>query len=98
MSESNILRCQDLPTEVVDATGVESGQAGAPDASNFLQAYQSGEPFKDIVKRQTQAVEREIIERALAQNDGNITKTAEKLGLSRKGLQLKLKELGIATR
>jgi two-component system response regulator AtoC len=50
------------------------------------------------VKRQTQAVEREIIERALAQNDGNITKTAEKLGLSRKGLQLKLKELGIVTR
>ncbi len=95
MSESNILRLQDLAPEVAEAVASESKEA---DVSRFMQEYQSGESFKDIVKRQTQAVEREIIERALAQNDGNITKTAEKLGLSRKGLQLKLKELGIVTR
>ena len=95
MSESNILRLQDLAPEVAEAVASESKEA---DVSRFMQEYQSGESFKDIVKRQTQAVEREIIERALAQNDGNITKTAEKLGLSRKGLQLKLKELGIVSR
>lgn len=98
MSELSILRVQDLPPEVVEASesGVDLSKAGGD--SPFVQEYQSGESFKDIVKRQTQAVEREIIEKALAQNEGNITKTAEKLGLSRKGLQLKLKELGIATR
>lgn len=93
MSETNILRLADLPSEIVEAAVSQDAAA-----SEALQAYQSGESFKDIVKRQTQQVEREIIERALTQNDGNITKTAEKLGLSRKGLQLKLKELGISTR
>lgn len=93
MSETNILRLADLPNEIVEAAVSQDAET-----SDALQAYQSGESFKDIVKRQTQQVEREIIERALAQNDGNITKTAEKLGLSRKGLQLKLKELGITSR
>lgn len=99
MSEMNILRYKDLPQEIADwVPQPGDGKGTDGEASKILVAYQSGEAFKDIVKRQTQAVEREIIERALSQNDGNITKTAEKLGLSRKGLQLKLKELGIATR
>lgn len=93
MSDNNILKLLDLPQDVIDAVAAQD-----PETSQVVQAYQSGESFKDIVKRQTQAVEREIIERALTQNDGNITKTAEKLGLSRKGLQIKLKELGISTR
>jgi DNA-binding NtrC family response regulator len=97
MSESNILCLKDLPPEIVAAPeSGEEGDDGHGLASRAVRAYQSGEAFKDIVKRQTQAVEREIIEQALGQNDGNITKTAERLGLSRKGLQLKLKELGLA--
>jgi len=51
--------------------------------------------FKEVVKRQTQSVERELIEKALEETGGNVTKAAEKLGLSRKGLQLKIKELGV---
>ncbi len=51
--------------------------------------------FRDIVRRQTQNLERELIERALEELDGNVTRTAEYLGISRKGLQLKMKELGI---
>ena len=61
----------------------------------IIDAYQSGKPFKDIVKHHTMHIEKQIIEEALQETDGNITKTAEKLGLSRKGLQLKLKELGM---
>jgi len=99
LSESNILRLQDLSQEVVDWANSDEAKAQMESiASSVMQAYQSGESFKDIVKRQTQAVEREIIEEALAQNDSNVTKTAERLGLSRKGLQLKLKELGIVIR
>jgi two-component system response regulator AtoC len=51
--------------------------------------------FREIVRRQTQNLEKDLIEKALEENDGNITRTAEHLGISRKGLQLKLKELGI---
>lgn len=54
--------------------------------------------FKEIVKRETQKVERELIERTLQETEGNVTRAAESLGLSRKGLQLKMKELGIRTR
>lgn len=51
--------------------------------------------FREIVKRQTQNLEKELIERALEEMDGNVTRTAEYLGISRKGLQLKMKDLGV---
>ena len=51
--------------------------------------------FREIVRRQTQNLEKDLIEKALEEMDGNITRTAEHLGISRKGLQLKMKELGI---
>ena len=56
---------------------------------------ESGASFRDIVRKQTQNLEKDLIERALGEMDGNVTKTAEHLGISRKGLQLKMKELGI---
>jgi two-component system response regulator AtoC len=55
----------------------------------------SGASFREIVRRQTQNLEKDLIEKALAEMDGNVTRTAEHLGISRKGLQLKMKELGI---
>ena len=91
MSDMNLLRLQDLPKELSDILAGEDNS----ESSEIVAAYESGESFKDIVKRQTQAVERELISKALSENEGNVTKTAEKLGLSRKGLQLKLKELGL---
>ncbi|MBU6375832.1 MAG: sigma-54 dependent transcriptional regulator [Bdellovibrionales bacterium] len=51
--------------------------------------------FKEKVRLQTQEVERRLIEEELQRNSGNVTRTAEALGLSRKGLQLKMKELGL---
>ncbi len=84
MSDGNVLTVEDLPLEMAPAgtfsdTGAD-GEAGS---------------FKEIVKRQTQSVERELIEKALEETGGNVTKAAEKLGLSRKGLQIKMKELGL---
>ena len=83
MSEDNVLRSRDLPDEVVGPLG--------NDLSNLGEAAS----FKETVRRQTQSVERDLIEKALEEMSGNVTKTAEKLGLSRKGLQLKIKELGL---
>jgi DNA-binding NtrC family response regulator len=51
--------------------------------------------FKEKVRLQTQELERRLIEEELGRNFGNVTRTAEALGLSRKGLQLKRKELGL---
>jgi two-component system, NtrC family, response regulator AtoC len=56
---------------------------------------ESSSSFREIVRRQTQNLEKDLIEKALDEMDGNITRTAEHLGISRKGLQLKMKELGI---
>ena len=47
------------------------------------------------MRRNTQTVERGLIEKALEETGGNVTRAADKLGLSRKGLQIKIKELGI---
>jgi nitrogen regulation protein NR(I) len=83
MCDGNVLDVTDLPEEV------------APARLEDATPEESGGSFKQIVKRQTQSVERELIEKALEETSGNITRAAEKLGLSRKGLQLKVKELGI---
>jgi two-component system response regulator AtoC len=85
MSDGATLRLEDLPEEVALASGLINA-AGEPTG---------GTTFKEIVKRQTQSVERELIEKALEETLGNVTRAAERLGLSRKGLQLKIKELGI---
>ena len=83
MSEGSALRISDLPSEVASALGDLQPEPETPLS------------FKELVKRQTQSVERDLIEKALEETGGNVTKAAEKLGLSRKGLQLKIKELGV---
>jgi two-component system response regulator AtoC len=86
MGDGAMLRVEDLPDEIR--------------ATQDFQSDEAREQFslKDLVRKKTQEIEREWIERALQETDGNITKAAVKLGLSRKGLQLKLKELGIQRR
>jgi len=87
MCENGVLTPADLPEEILPASarGRESGAGGEAEPSTF----------KDIVRRQTQTLERDLIEKALEETGGNVTRAAEKLGLSRKGLQLKIKELGL---
>ena len=51
--------------------------------------------LRDRVRFATRRIEREAIEEALAATRGNVTQAAEQLGLSRRGLQLKMKELRI---
>jgi DNA-binding NtrC family response regulator len=92
MSEGAVLRVADLPPEVRATLSDEVVAAAEATA-------QAGEgapiPFKEIVKSRTQELERALIEQALEATSGNVTRAAERLGLSRKGLQIKMKELGI---
>jgi DNA-binding NtrC family response regulator len=43
-----------------------------------------------------ESLEREMIESALARSDGNISETARSLGLTRRGLYLKMQRLGVS--
>jgi DNA-binding NtrC family response regulator len=86
------LRAEDLPLEV-------RGPLAAPltpitDAD--LQAALAGEGgLKEHVKVAMSRLERELVGHALAQTGGNVTHAARLLKISRKGLQLKMKELGL---
>lgn len=81
LSDGTELKARDISAEI--RAEIDRG-AGAEGAS-----------FREIVRRQTQNLEKDLIEKALSEMDGNITRTAEHLGISRKGLQIKMKELGI---
>lgn len=47
-------------------------------------------PFKDFVRTHMEEVEKQMIIKCLEDFEGNVTKAAKQLGLSRKGLQLKM--------
>lgn len=81
LSEASELRAKEIPADLRSEMDLSSSHESTS--------------FRDIVRKQTQNLEKDLIEKALDEMDGNITKTAEHLGISRKGLQLKLKELGI---
>jgi two-component system, NtrC family, response regulator AtoC len=86
------LRAQDLPHEVRGAS--PPSQAPVTDAE--LQAALANEGgLKEHVKVAMSRLERELVSRALTQTGGNVTHAARLLKISRKGLQLKMKELGL---
>ncbi len=58
----------------------------------------SSDGLKEQVKAARARIERELIVRALEQTSYNVTHAARMLKISRKGLQLKMKELGLRDR
>jgi DNA-binding NtrC family response regulator len=59
------------------------------------QAALASLPFAEAKRRAVEAFERSYLEHALAQHDGNVSRTAEAIGMVRQSLQQKLRELGI---
>ena len=87
MMESMVLLSSGTELNLGESAGLlTSGEAPTPAQSLT---------YKEQVKLHTQQLERTLIEAELERQDGNVSRTAETLGLSRKGLQLKLKELGV---
>src|SRR5262249_42878642 len=87
------LRAQDLPPEVRGGS-TPSNLPPVNDAD--LQAALSSEGgLKEHVKVAMSRLERDLVGRALSQTGGNVTHAARLLKISRKGLQLKMKELGL---
>jgi two-component system, NtrC family, response regulator AtoC len=58
-------------------------------------AAPSGASMKEIVRQAQAELEKELISRALEETGGNVTRAAKKLQISRKSLQVKMKELGL---
>jgi len=58
-------------------------------------AAPSGASMKDIVRQAQAELERTLISRALETTGGNVTRAAKNLQISRKSLQVKMKELGL---
>jgi DNA-binding NtrC family response regulator len=71
---------------------VSSPRGSAP--PHHRQEVRAG-PLKEIVKAATAELERDLITRALAETGGNVTRAAQALAISRKSLQLKMRELGL---
>jgi DNA-binding NtrC family response regulator len=85
MARDNRINIEDMPDEI--RYFIES----AP-----LSAEVSAEkPLKDLVKDHTEDVEKQLIIKVLEECGQNVTKTAQQLGCSRKGLQLKMIKYGL---
>jgi DNA-binding NtrC family response regulator len=81
LCDGQAIRTADLPEEFRSPPEGESEDYGAS--------------LRERIRRETRRIERDAIVEALETTHGNVTRAAEVLGLSRRGLQLKLKELGI---
>jgi len=55
----------------------------------------AGASMKEIVRQAQAELERELIARALEETGGNVTRAAKRLQISRKSLQVKMKDLGL---
>ena len=89
------IRASDLPPEVRE--GTPSIRAPSPSQAPAGEVS-GGDGLKEQVKAAMSRLERELIIKALEQTNGNVTHAARLLKISRKGLQLKMKELGLRER
>jgi nitrogen regulation protein NR(I) len=87
------LRVEDLPGELRGSAG--SAAPPAADASSGDVALPAEGGLKEHVKVAMSRLERDLVSRALKQTNNNVTHAARLLKISRKGLQLKMKELGL---
>ncbi len=93
--DAESLRVEDLSPELrTDSTPPRATTPSEP----ALHQDATGDGLKQQVKAAMSRLERELIIKALDQTGGNVTHAARLLKISRKGLQLKMKELGLRER
>jgi DNA-binding NtrC family response regulator len=80
LARSNKVTLSEIPAEFI--IGMESSVA--------VSGEEDKKPFKDFLRSHMENVERQMIIKCLEESGANVTKAAKKLGLSRKGLQLKM--------
>src|SRR6478609_609952 len=95
-SDGSQLKVLDLPSEVRDVSTPVLPATLPTNESAAARAATDG--LKEQVKAAMSRLERELIVKALDQTSSNVTHAARLLKISRKGLQLKMKELGLRER
>ncbi len=81
MANAETLEISDFPEEIC--------------TSESNRSFDYNLPFRDAKKIAVDAFEKDFVSRKLAENNGNISKTAEALGMHRQSLQQKIKELNM---
>ena len=84
LANDDTIRYKALPADLLNPLPPEAIKPEAEQGS-----------FKEIIKGQAEAVESHIIGRVLEQCGKNVTRAADRLGISRKGLQLKMIKYGL---
>ena len=102
LTDGDTIRARDLPAEVQRAL---AGGAAIASPAEVLEGAdsESGESgdaagdggLKEQVREATARLEKELIVKALAQTGHNVTQAARLLKISRKSLQIKMKDLGL---
>jgi DNA-binding NtrC family response regulator len=105
------IRLEDLAEELRGISAIDAGSrpsapvvlpvAASPadsEGSDDEPVSAEGDGLKEQVKAAMSRLERELIIRALKQTQNNVTHAARLLKISRKGLQLKMKELNLRER
>jgi Nif-specific regulatory protein len=88
----------DLPPELQKEAApavAAAGPGSGPITPSQAPAATGATSLKEIVRQETERVERELIVRALEETGGNVTRAARKLKISRKSLQNKMKDFGL---
>ncbi|MDP1823145.1 MAG: sigma-54 dependent transcriptional regulator [Archangium sp.] len=83
------IEVKDLPE------GVRSGMQSAPSFFSGATPAPGETPLKDFLKQKQAEIEKSFIVQALAKTEGNVTRAAKLLQISRKSLQTKMKEFGL---
>jgi len=94
-ADGSLVEAADLPEELRSGEAVLRAQPAhtpEPPVTNL------SDGLKKQVKEAVSHLEKTLIDKALAQTHGNVTHAARLLRISRKGLQLKMKELGLRER
>jgi two-component system response regulator HydG len=80
MAKGDTIVMGDVPAELIEAVEAK-GEATAGDDRKTI---------KELIREKTGDIEKQMIVRVLEECEGNISKAARQLGLSRRGLHLKL--------
>ena len=80
MAKGDNITIEDIPAEL----------KSQGEAASISQLEDQKKSFKDIIKSKTEEIAKKMIIEVLEGCDWNVTKAATRLGLSRKGLQLKM--------
>jgi len=87
---------RELENAVERAVLLARGSLIGPDDFDLAAAAGSTAPTQSGLKgAPREAAERRLIRAALDATGGNVTRASERLGFSRRGLQIKMKELGL---